>query len=89
MEITTTTLKNEPACPACGETLNGLSSCHGVEKPMPGDISICGTCMAYLEFDENLNFIIASQETIAEFPDAMKEAMEITKILQMFGELEK
>ena len=63
---------NLPAstCPHCGYELDAASNADGTDQqPEPGAISLCIKCQEILEFDEDLQLIAATEETLDSIDD--------------------
>jgi len=66
-------MKNEPVllpestCPDCGYHMDAATSVDGEDgAPQAGDLSLCISCGALLEFNEDLLLVKATRETVSE-----------------------
>lgn len=57
-------LENEPICPVCNEILDGYTSVSKDASPEPGDVTICCVCAQVLEFTDDMQLILASEDSI-------------------------
>jgi hypothetical protein len=57
-------LPTPSACPTCGTVLEASAPISGRVEPRPNDISICFTCGAISQFNEDLTFRLSSLETL-------------------------
>lgn len=61
-------LENTPHCPHCKAILNGFTAVSEEDiKPSCGDVSVCDICHEILEFNESLNLIPVTSETLDHF----------------------
>lgn len=58
-------LRVEVNCPACNKTLDAIFTPNG-ERPLPGDLSVCGHCRTFLRFTPGLMLSELTQEEIAQ-----------------------
>ncbi len=47
-------IRPAPSCPVCARVLDGWTSIGHLNRPKPGDFSICAYCLAALAFTEDL-----------------------------------
>ena len=64
-------LGKEQNCPNCGAFMDAASSDKEADdrKPIPGDVSICYECTAYLTFDENMDLQLLSVDELVDLPN--------------------
>ena len=70
-------LVKDDTCPVCETKLNAATNIDGeLEPPKPHDVSICITCMALLEYDDDLSLHqINIKELEPEVQDVIAAAM--------------
>lgn len=58
----------ESKCPKCGYTLDAVGQIENliVDKPEPGDLTVCLKCLAVLVFDKNMKQRTATAEEMHE-----------------------
>lgn len=54
------------ACPTCGAKLNAASDLFAQNRPVPGDLAVCGWCGAPNAFDDNLLLRPATADDLAK-----------------------
>lgn len=54
-------------CPACGYVMDCVTVAEGEDAiPRPGDISMCLSCGAFLNFDRDLYYQLANEQELKE-----------------------
>lgn len=75
-------LDNCPICPTCKFQLDGFTHAGtGYATPKPGDASVCAYCAELLEFDEGLELVYVTAETMEEVGDALTAARQAALLL--------
>ena len=67
-------IQNPSPCPFCKRMLEGHHSPEKNQTPSPGNATVCIHCGEFLEFDEDLQLIEISSETLVKIsgPDLMR-----------------
>lgn len=71
----------EAHCPTCDEKLDAVTSIDADGMPERGDISLCAYCGEILEFDDNMQLIVITEEAWEITPQHTKN--EIIKVQQI------
>lgn len=65
-------------CPECDYSHNASTQINGEDiPPTSGDISICWSCGAINQFDENMNIIPLPVEVLTEIKETDKENFDL------------
>lgn len=65
-------------CPSCGTTLNASTGALGAQ-PRPGDLSVCMSCAAFLQFDASMRRELLSPEAFDELPADVREQLQFLR----------
>ena len=63
-------------CPVCTSLNDAATGTDHNDPPRPGDLTICVTCGAILEFDDHLRTVVASQATLDEMDDEDRQRLQ-------------
>lgn len=80
---TNTTMVPEAHCPVCESKLDAAHPTAGAPAPMPGDVSICFYCTAFLVFnDDMLPESIGDEEFETLEPEVKAELERVRSVIQ-------
>lgn len=82
-----TKLDNCPICPTCKHQLDGFTDTNNQgATPSPKDASVCLYCAELLEFDDDLELVYVTAETMEAVGDILRGARQtVLRIIEARG----
>ena len=76
----------ETTCPACNKALDAVTPMEEGITPSPGDLSICGYCSTVLQYADDMTFVLADADVIAEVTLEISRAQRFARdFKEIFG----
>jgi hypothetical protein len=66
-------------CPECGKLLDGATGAGHNRRPVPGDLSVCVQCAAFLEYKRNNTFEKVNEALFNSLPKETKLELMVVK----------
>lgn len=69
-------LDTSPTCPSCRKKLDGFTAVQPETRPSPGDATVCAYCGELLEFTQEMDLILITNQTRQEIDPQQLQQME-------------